>query len=64
MKWHGFEGFVFAGDVGVKIRPYTMPCLCFLRMFCGKALTQITSDMLHLMLLKVFTFVGEGAVIA
>jgi len=33
-------------------------------MFFGKALTQITSDMLHLMLLKVFTFVGEGAVIA
>lgn len=38
--------------------------LVFSRMFFGKALTQITSDMLHLMLLKVFTFVGEGAVIA
>ena len=112
MKWHGFEGFVFAGDVGVKIGPYTIHAcglliyqigltydrlnltksgkwffgnsflevptlqifftsqwwpallLVFSRMFFGKALTQITSDMLHLMLLKVFTFVGEGAVIA
>ncbi len=43
MKWHGFEGFVFAGDVGVKIGPYTIHA-------CGLLIYQIglTYDGLNL----------------
>ena len=59
--------FVFEGSYSTNFLTsdwWPALLLLFSRMFRGKVLTQITSDMLHLMLLKMFAIVGKDAVIA